>query len=75
MVLGEDVKMYPNVQDIIPWWLKGDPAPEWIRVNEAIYRRFVEVEVQFRIKELDVLQQQIAIQKDKLAALNDVMAK
>lgn len=71
--------MFPNLQrrvdleDMIPWWLRGDPAPDWVRDNEVIYRRFIDVEVQFRIRELDILQQQIGVQKEKLAALNEVM--
>jgi hypothetical protein len=63
-----------EIEDLIPWWRKGDPAPPWVIDNETIFRRFVDVEVQFRIRELDILQQQIGLQKEKLAALNEVMA-
>ena len=62
-----------DFETLIPWWLKGDPPPDWVKDNEMIYQRFVDVEVQFRIKELDILQQQVALQRDRLAALNEVV--
>lgn len=64
--------MNPKPEYIIQW-PQGDPAPDWIRNNEDIYKRFVEVEVQFRIKELDIIQQQVALQKDRLSALSEVI--
>jgi len=72
-MLPERYLRRPEIEDLIPWWRKGDPAPPWVIDNENIFRRFVDVEVQFRIKELDILQQQIGLQKEKLAALNEVM--
>ena len=73
-MLPERFNRRTEIEELIPWWRKGDPPPPWVLDNEGILRRFVDVEIQFRIKELDILQQQIGLQKEKLAALNEVMA-
>ena len=39
-----------------PCW---DPPPPWLKFNDDILRRFTELEIQFKIKELQIQQEKL----------------
>jgi len=39
-----------------PIW---DPAPDWIVRDPDLYKRFAELEIQFKVKELEMMQQKV----------------
>ena len=45
-----------------------DPPPPWIRFNEEMLRRFTEIELDFKQREME-------IQMEKLQALRDVIRR
>ena len=40
----------------VPWW---DPVPPWLKLDEARLHRFAALEVQFKIKELQMQQEKL----------------
>jgi hypothetical protein len=46
-----------------PRW---DPVPPWLKISDDVMRRFTALEIQFKIKELE-------IQQERLAALSEMM--
>ena len=48
-----------------PIW---DPVPPWLRFNENILRRFADLEIKFKIRELE-------IQKEKLEEFSRMIGK
>lgn len=43
-----------------------DPVPEWLTLNKDILKKFAKLQVEFKLKELD-------IQKQKLEAFNKLL--
>jgi hypothetical protein len=48
-----------------PYW---DPVPPWLKFNENILRRFAALEIEFKIKELE-------IQQEKLKQFSEMVGK
>jgi hypothetical protein len=48
-----------------PYW---DPVPPWLKFNEDVLRRFADLEIKFKIKELQ-------IQQEKLERFSDMVGK
>ncbi|MBK7408453.1 MAG: hypothetical protein IPL49_02235 [Saprospirales bacterium] len=53
----------PEIAKIPQVW---DPVPEWLTLNKDILTRFAKLQVEFKIKELE-------IQKQKLEAFNKLL--
>jgi hypothetical protein len=39
-----------------PWW---DPLPPWLNLKDDLLRRFAELEIQFKIRELQLQQEKL----------------
>ena len=50
------VKDMQYVRFIPPVW---DPVPPWLELNEDLLKRFAKLEIEFKIKELEVHQQKL----------------
>lgn len=59
-VLDEETVL--NILKIPPW----DPPPPWLEFDEIRLRRFSELEIQFKIKELQ-------LQQEKLEQLSEII--
>lgn len=57
----------------IPWIY--DPAPDWIWKDEAQFKRYIQMEAAFAIRQIEIDQQSLMLEKERIQAAAEFSAQ